>query len=72
MLAVLAFLLANDLLFARRSREKRYVICPVVDLCNHHSSQAGVEAAYEYFADAFAVVLPEAVPVGGEVRICCG
>ena len=69
---MLAFLLANDLLFARLSREKRYVICPVVDLCNHHSSQAGVEAAYEYFADAFAVVLPEAVPVGGEVRICYG
>ena len=68
MLAVLAFLLANDLLFARLSREKRYVVCPVVDLCNHHSSQAGVEAAYEYFADAFAVVLPEAVPAGGEVR----
>ena len=71
-LAVLAFLLANDLLFARLSREKRYVVCPVVDLCNHHSSQAGVEAAYEYFADAFAVILPEAVPVGGEVRICYG
>lgn len=71
-LAVLAFLLANDLLFARLSREKRYVVCPVVDLCNHHSSQAGVEAAYEYFADAFAVVLPEAVRAGGEVRICYG
>ena len=44
----------------------------MVDLCNHLSSQAGVEAAYEYFADAFAVVLPEAVPAGGEVRICYG
>ena len=34
-----------------------------------------MEAAYEYFADAFAAVLPEAVPAGGEVHllgICYG
>ena len=72
-LAVLAFILANDLIFGPRfSRARRYVVCPVVDFCNHHSSQAGVEVSYEYFADAFGVVLQRGVAAGGEVRISYG
>lgn len=48
-LSVVAFLVLKDF-FIRQlpNAPKRYVMCPVVDFCNHSSTVAS-DLAYEYF-----------------------
>jgi len=66
LLAVLVSLVISDFLLPRFSAAKRYVLCPWIDLLNHHSSRAGSQLAYEYFTDAFAAVLDGTPTAAGE------
>jgi len=55
-LSALCFVVLKDLVTqALPSAPRRYVLCPVVDLCNHRS-EAVSELAYEYFQNSFSLL----------------
>lgn len=69
-LSVVAFLVLKDF-FTRQlpNAPKRYVMCPVVDLCNHSGGVAS-DLAYEYFLNRRAP--PRAARCGGTTAARCG
>jgi hypothetical protein len=70
-LAALAFIFIKDLLIqGLPNAPKRYVLCPLVDLCNH-ASGAVSDLAYEYFMNSFSLLTAD-FRVGEQVLISYG
>ena len=62
----------KDFVLPKVFRSKKYVICPVIDMCNHKSIGTTAQVAYEYFADAYSLAANVQVRKGDEVYISYG
>jgi hypothetical protein len=62
----------KDFVVPKVFRSKKYVICPVIDMCNHKSIGTTAQVAYEYFADAYSLAANVQVSKGDEVYISYG
>lgn len=51
---------------------KKYVICPVIDMCNHQSIRTSADVAYEFFGDAYSLSMTQAVSTDEEIYISYG
>jgi hypothetical protein len=64
----------RDFVLPKLVRTKKYVICPVIDMCSH-LSQVGrttASAAYEFFANVYSKATTSIVPANTEIFISCG
>ncbi len=62
----------RDFVLPKFFRVKKYVICPVIDMCNHKSIGTTANVAYEFFADAYSLSATQSASVGDEVYISYG
>lgn len=62
----------RDFVLPKFFRVKKYVICPLIDMCNHQSIGTSANVAYEFFADAYSLSVTQAVNSGEEVYISYG
>jgi hypothetical protein len=62
----------RDFVLPKLFRTKKYVICPVIDMCNHKSLGTSANVAYEFFADAYSLAATAQVGKGNEVYISYG
>jgi hypothetical protein len=51
---------------------KKYVICPMIDMANHQSMGAKADVSFEYFSNAYSLATTDAVPSGEELYISYG
>jgi hypothetical protein len=52
---VLAATILKDFVVPKLFQVKRYVICPMIDMTNHHSRKAQGEVAFEYFSNNYSL-----------------
>lgn len=62
----------RDFVIPKFFRVKKFVICPVIDMCNHKSLGTSANVAYEFFADAYSLSATQAVSSGEEIYISYG
>ena len=65
----------RDFVLPKLFKTKKYVICPVIDMCNHKSVGTTAQVAYEFFADGYSLATETSGPVvnqGDEVYISYG
>lgn len=62
----------RDFVFPKLFRNQKYVICPVIDMCNHSSVSTNANVAYEFFANAYSLSTTSAVPGNSELFISYG
>lgn len=62
----------RDFVLPKLFRSKKFVICPVIDMCNHQSIGTTAQVAYEFFADAYSLSANSLVKQGNEVYISYG
>ncbi|KAG7350638.1 SET methyltransferase domain containing protein [Nitzschia inconspicua] len=62
----------RDFVFPKLFRNKKYVICPVIDMCNHNSLATTANVAYEFFANAYSLSTISPVPSNSELFISYG
>lgn len=69
---VLCGSILRDFVFPKFFRNQKYVICPVIDMCNHSSVSATANVAYEFFANAYSLSTTSPVPGNSELFISYG
>lgn len=64
----------RDFVLPKVARTKKYVICPIIDMCNHRSQVGRTTAtvAYEFFANAYSLATTSVVPAETEIYISYG
>ena len=62
----------RDFVVPKFFKNKKYVICPVIDMANHNSLRTSANVAYEFFANAYSLSLTSAVPANSELFISYG
>lgn len=62
----------RDFVIPKFFKNKKFVICPVIDMANHDSVRTTANVAYEFFADAYSLATTSAVPSNSEVFISYG
>lgn len=62
----------RDFVLPKLFKSKKYVICPVIDMCNHRSMGTSAQVAFEFFADAYSLAADVEVQQGGEMYISYG
>jgi hypothetical protein len=62
----------TDFVIPKLFKTKKYVICPVIDMCNHKSLGTTANVAYEFFADSYSLSTSVGVKKGDEVYISYG
>ena len=65
----------RDFVLPKLFKTKKYVICPVIDMCNHKSVGTTAQVAYEFFADGYSLATEASGPTvknGDEVYISYG
>jgi hypothetical protein len=64
----------RDFVLPKVVRTKKYVICPIIDMCNHRSQIGRTTAtvAYEFFANAYSLATTSVVPANTEIYISYG
>lgn len=62
----------RDFVLPKFFRLKKYVICPVIDMCNHKSTGTTANVAYEFFADAYSLSMTQPATNGEEIFISYG
>jgi len=62
----------RDFVFPKFFRNQKYVICPVIDMCNHNSMATTANVAYEFFANAYSLSTTSVVPSNSELFISYG
>lgn len=62
----------RDFVLPKFFRVKKYVICPVIDMCNHQSVGTSANVAYEFFGDAYSLSMTQAVNCDEEIYISYG
>jgi hypothetical protein len=69
---VLCASILRDFVLPKLFKTKKYVICPVIDMCNHRSVGASAQVAFEFFSDAYSLAADVQVNSGNEVFISYG
>ena len=69
---VLCFSILKDFVLPKFFKTKKYVICPVIDMCNHRSVGASAQVAFEFFSDAYSLAADVQVNSGDQVFISYG
>lgn len=62
----------RDFVLPKFFKNKKYVICPVIDMANHDSMRTTANVAYEFFANAYSLSTTSGVPTNSEVFISYG
>jgi hypothetical protein len=64
----------RDFVLPKLFKTKKYVICPIIDMCNHKSVGSTAQVAYEFFGDAYSLATESGVTIqpGAEVYISYG
>ena len=62
----------RDFVIPKFFRVKKYVICPVIDMCNHQSLGTSANVAYEFFGDAYSLSMTQAANCDEEIYISYG
>lgn len=64
----------RDFVVPKFFKTRKYVICPIIDMCNHQSRMGRTTAsvAYEFFANAYSLATVSVVPTNTEVFISYG
>lgn len=62
----------RDFVVPKFFKNKKYVICPVIDMANHDSTRTTANVAYEFFANAYSLTTTAVVPSNSEVFISYG
>lgn len=62
----------RDFVIPKFFKNKKFVICPVIDMANHNSMRTTANVAYEFFANAYSLSTTSAVPANSELFISYG
>jgi hypothetical protein len=62
----------RDFVFPKFFRTQKYVICPVIDMCNHSSLATTANVAYEFFSSSYSLATTSPVPGNSEIFISYG
>ncbi|KAL3906142.1 MAG: hypothetical protein SGILL_009392 [Bacillariaceae sp.] len=62
----------RDFVFPKFFRNKKYVIWPVIDMCNHNSLTTTANVAYEFFGNAYSLSVTSPVAANSEMYISYG
>jgi hypothetical protein len=62
----------RDFVLPKLFKTKKYVICPVIDMCNHKSVGATAQVAFEFFTSAYSLATDLNVDKGSELYISYG
>jgi hypothetical protein len=62
----------KDFVLPKLFKKRRYVICPIIDMCNHKSSGQNGDVSFEFFGDAYTLAVSGQVSKGEEVHISYG
>ena len=62
----------RDFVVPKFFKVKKFVICPVIDMCNHKSIGTSANVAYEFFADAYSLSATQTTSSGEEIFISYG
>jgi hypothetical protein len=62
----------RDFVLPKFFRNKKYVICPVIDMCNHNSITTTANVAYEFFGNAYSLSTTSTVAANSEIFISYG
>lgn len=62
----------RDFVIPKFFKNKKYVICPVIDMANHDSIRTSANVAYEFFTNSYSLSTTSAVPSNSEVFISYG
>ena len=62
----------RDFVVPKFFKNKKYVICPVIDMANHDSVRTTANVAYEFFANAYSLSTTSTIPSNSEVFISYG
>ena len=62
----------RDFVIPKFFKNKKIVICPVIDMANHNSMRTTANVAYEFFANAYSLSTTSAVPANSELFISYG
>lgn len=62
----------RDFVLPKFFRVKKYVICPLIDMCNHNGITTSANVAYEFFADAYSLSATQPLNSAQEVFISYG
>ena len=69
---VISVSILQDFVLPKFFKTKRYVICPVIDMANHHSMRYQGNVSFEYFANAYSLSSDENISQGNQVFISYG
>eukprot|EP00535_Pseudo-nitzschia_heimii_P003568 CAMPEP_0197187602 /NCGR_PEP_ID=MMETSP1423-20130617/16168_1 /TAXON_ID=476441 /ORGANISM="Pseudo-nitzschia heimii, Strain UNC1101" /LENGTH=566 /DNA_ID=CAMNT_0042639229 /DNA_START=74 /DNA_END=1774 /DNA_ORIENTATION=+ len=62
----------RDFVVPKFFKNKKYVICPVIDMANHDSIRTTANVAYEFFANAYSLATTSAIASNNEIFISYG
>jgi len=62
----------RDFVLPKFFRNQKYVICPVIDMCNHDSLMTTANVAYEFFANAYSLSTTGSIQSNTELFISYG
>ncbi|KAL3913987.1 MAG: hypothetical protein SGARI_000366 [Bacillariaceae sp.] len=62
----------RDFVLPKFFRNKKYVICPIIDMCNHNSLTTTANVAYEFFGNAYSLSTTSPVAANSEMYISYG
>ena len=54
---VFSVAILKDFVLPKLFKKKSYVICPVIDMCNHNSANPQGQVSFEFFGDAYSLSL---------------
>jgi hypothetical protein len=62
----------KDFVLPKLFKKRKYVICPILDMCNHKSLSPSGDVSFEFFGDAYSITVSGQVSQGEEVYISYG
>lgn len=62
----------KDFVLPKLFKKRKYVICPIIDMCNHKSRGNNGEVSFEFFGDAYSLAVSSGVTKGTELYISYG
>ena len=62
----------NDFVLPKVFKKRKYVICPIIDMCNHKSVGYSGEVSFEFFGGAYSLAVSSGVTKGTELYISYG
>jgi len=69
---LLLFFFFVDFVVPKLFKKNRYVICPMIDMANHKSSEAKGDVSFEFFGNAYSLAVETKVDAGDELFISYG